>query len=271
MSYLHGLSQSSVSKAITDVTMALNHPSILRKHIHFPQTRQERQRIVNRFSNKFGFPGVLGCIDGTHVALVRPSEHEERFFNRKHYHSRNVQIICDSDLNILNIDATFGGATHDAYIWKNSEIHNHLQQLNQNGESIWFLGDSGYPLRTWLLTPILNTQPGSAEENYTNMHCRTRNTVERCIGVLKARWRCLLSHRVLHYNHHVVAKIVNACAVLHNITNKHRLPVPELPSNDIQREADFLVPRQPYIEEGQQLEGGRQQRQLIVQRLWRNR
>ncbi|CAH0730319.1 unnamed protein product, partial [Brenthis ino] len=130
MSYLHGLSQASVSNAVKEVTRALNTHSILTKYIHFPQSRQERQAIINGFSNKFGFPGCLGCIDGTHVALIKPTEHEERFFNRKHYHSRNVQMICDSDLNILNIDASFGGASHDAYIWKNGEIQSHLQELH---------------------------------------------------------------------------------------------------------------------------------------------
>lgn len=47
MSYLHGLSQSSVSKAILEVTTALNHPNVLRKYIKFPGNRQERQAIIN--------------------------------------------------------------------------------------------------------------------------------------------------------------------------------------------------------------------------------
>jgi nuclease HARBI1 len=42
---------------------------------------------------KIGFPGVIGCIDGTHVALIRPVDHEESYFNRKNYHSLNVLIV----------------------------------------------------------------------------------------------------------------------------------------------------------------------------------
>ncbi|CAK1580470.1 unnamed protein product [Parnassius mnemosyne] len=273
MSYLHGLCQASVSNAVKEVTMALNTYNMLKKYINFPGTRQERQAIINGFSNKYGFPGCLGCIDSTHVAMIRPTEHEERFFNRKHYHSRNVQIICDSDLNIINIDASFGGATHDAHIWKNSQISQHVQELHNRGEAVWLLGDSGYPLRPWLLTPIVNAEPVSAYEHYTNMHCLTRNTVERCIGVLKARWRCLLAHRVLHYNHHMVAKIINACAVLHNMCNRHRLPIPQLPSSDILEDQNNQIPQQPLQgvavgAEQQLLASGRQQRELIVQRLW---
>nr|CAH7713982.1 unnamed protein product [Callosobruchus chinensis] len=93
MSYLHGLSQSGVSHTVREVTNVFNHPNILRRFIQFPQTVQKRQAIINGFSNKFQISGCLGCIDCTHVALVRPNENEERFFNRKHYHSRNVQIV----------------------------------------------------------------------------------------------------------------------------------------------------------------------------------
>ncbi|CAH0731374.1 unnamed protein product, partial [Brenthis ino] len=110
MSYLHGLSQASVSNAVKEVTRALN-------------TQYTDQ--VHTF----------------------PS-----FSTRK---TGNNKWICDSDLNILNIDASFGGASHDAYMWKNGEIQSHLQELHSRGENVWFLGDSGYPLRPWLLTPIL--------------------------------------------------------------------------------------------------------------------
>nr|CAH7752199.1 unnamed protein product [Callosobruchus chinensis] len=98
MSYLHGLSQSGASNTVREVTNDFNHPNILRRFIRFPQTVQKRQAIINGFSNKFQIPGCLGCIDCTHVALVRPNENEERFFNRKHYHSRNVQIISTPEV-----------------------------------------------------------------------------------------------------------------------------------------------------------------------------
>lgn len=126
-------------------------------------------------------------------------------------------------------------------------------------------------MRPWLLTPIINAEPGSAEEHYTNVHCRTRNTVERCIGVLKARWRCLLAHRVLHYDHHTAAKIINSCAVLHNICNKYRLPVPQLQSADSQGDQSQQIPQlfvRGVADEQQLLASGRQQRDRLVQRLW---
>ncbi|CAG4996114.1 unnamed protein product [Parnassius apollo] len=135
------MSQQSVSRAIREVTDALNNPNILGKWIRFPQTRQERDAIKRRFYEKFNIPAVLGCIDGTHISIVRPTENEERFFNRKHFHSRNVLIICDADLNILSVDASFGGASHDSFIWNQHPVKNHMISLLSSGENVYLLGE----------------------------------------------------------------------------------------------------------------------------------
>jgi hypothetical protein len=39
-----------------------------------------------------GFPGVLGCVDGTFIRIQRPAENEPDFVNRKGFHSLNVMV-----------------------------------------------------------------------------------------------------------------------------------------------------------------------------------
>ncbi|KAJ8709363.1 hypothetical protein PYW07_009189 [Mythimna separata] len=95
-----------------------------------------------------------------------------------------------------------------------------------------------------MMTPILGAAPGSPEEHYTELHCKVRNTVERCIGVLKGRWRCLLAHRVLHYDPVTAAKIVNACVVLHNIAKSRNVPMPEPHSDDVDNDQQSQVFRE---------------------------
>ncbi|EFN70789.1 hypothetical protein EAG_07572, partial [Camponotus floridanus] len=50
---------------------------------------------------------------------------------------------------------------------------------------------------------------------------KARTCVGRLFGVLKlcvkATWRCLSRHRVLQYDPGLAGRIVNACAVLHNM------------------------------------------------------
>lgn len=57
----------------------------------------------------------------------------------------------------------------------------------------------------------------------------TRSTVERCIGLLKGKWRCLNKERALKYTPTNAGFMINSCAVLHNflIHNNYNLVVDE--------------------------------------------
>lgn len=93
-----------------------------------------------------------------------------------------------------------------------------------------FLGDSGYPLQPWLLTPIDNAAPGTREELYNTLHSRARSIIECVNGILKSRFRCLLRHRTLNYDPIKAANIIYTCAVLHNISIAFN---DELPNDNI--------------------------------------
>lgn len=61
-----------------------------------------------------------------------------------------------------------------------------------------------------------------------------RSIIERCNGVLKNRFRCLLGHRVLHYQPQKAALIVKAIVVLHNICIQNNIPEPDYGLEDVQ-------------------------------------
>ncbi|XP_049866795.1 putative nuclease HARBI1 [Pectinophora gossypiella] len=269
------LSQTSASRCINEVVEALNNPNILKKYIRFPQNIQERQILKERFYEKFKIPAVIGCIDGTLVALKRPAEHEERFFCRKNYHARNVQLITDADLNILHVDPTYGGATHDSFIFNHCDVRNHLEALTNAGEEVVLLGDSGYAQRAYIMTPINNAPDNTPEAYYNMLHATARNSVERTIGLLKGRFRCLLVHRVLDYHPDKVAKIVIACCVLHNMCNRAGMEVVNLTEDENLEEAQVVAEAQRRqsrdIPNHDDLNVGRSRRQDLVNRLWRSR
>ncbi|KAK4885857.1 hypothetical protein RN001_002128 [Aquatica leii] len=103
------LSQSSASRCIREVTDAFNTPEVFNQFVFFPRNRHELNTIRIEFNRLHRFPGVIGCIDCTHVAIFPPHRDDENYpehlyVNRKNYHSLNVQLICDSKLRILNND-----------------------------------------------------------------------------------------------------------------------------------------------------------------------
>jgi len=89
------------------------------------------------------------------------------------------------------------------------------------------LGDSGYPLEPWLMTPLPHYREGTRQFKYIIKHCKARNVVERFFGVFKNVWRSLSYQRVLMYAPAMAGKIVNTCAVLHNMRIHYRIPIEE--------------------------------------------
>ncbi|KAL6486323.1 hypothetical protein MHYP_G00057150 [Metynnis hypsauchen] len=210
-----GISQSSLSRAMPAVLDGIICMSA--RYIKFPYDAVDQANIKAQFAAIAGFPNVIGAIDCTHIALKAPSEEEFAYVNRKHFHSINVQIICDAKMCLTNVVARWPGSIHDSYILTNSMVGKRLQAGRVCDG--WLLGDSGYALQTWLMTPLCNPQT-DRELRYNSLHSRTRSVVERAIGQLKSRWRCLdRTGGMLLYRPEKVCRIVRACGVLHNVAH----------------------------------------------------
>ncbi|KAJ8933071.1 hypothetical protein NQ314_014225 [Rhamnusium bicolor] len=134
--------------------------------------------------------------------------------NRKQYHSLNVQLICDENLKIMNVVARFPGSAHDAHIWRQCNMAQVMETIyRENNQNLFF------PVGRFR-----NTIPGTPEDRFNNQLKSIRRIIERCNGVLKNRWRCLLKHRVLHYSPEKAAHIVIACCMLHNMCTFRNIP-----------------------------------------------
>lgn len=121
------------------------------------------------------------------------------------------------------------------------------------------------------MVPHSNPETGTPESHYNNLHSSARNSVERTIGLLKGRFRCLLVHRVLHYDPITVGKIVIACCVLHNMCNRAGLPAPKLDEYDLDEESRLLgILTQP-APTHDDLVSGQLCRRDLVNQLWRAR
>ena len=166
---------------------------------------------------------MLGCIDGTHVPIIAPSINEDIYVTRKNTHSINIQAICDSELKFIDVVAKWPGSTHDAFMWRMSGINQKISCRDIPIVNGWFLGDSGYPLRPNLLTPILSPETPS-QRRYNRAFLRTRKTIECAFGLWKSRWRSMdKTGGSLCYSPGRVCRLVVATMVLHNICVQHGL------------------------------------------------
>ncbi|XP_017492902.1 PREDICTED: putative nuclease HARBI1, partial [Rhagoletis zephyria] len=87
--YLIGMAQSTMSKTIKYVLQEVEN-KLCPKFIKFvPENSEE---CIDTFLSKYKIPGVVGCVDGTHFGLQKPTSDEHMFFNRKGFYSPNSMI-----------------------------------------------------------------------------------------------------------------------------------------------------------------------------------
>lgn len=178
--------------------------------IKFPASQEEVTIAKREWMEKYTMPTAIGTIDCTHIRIPKPSQNGDEYINRKGWPSINVQATCDAKERFTSIVAEWPGSVHDSRIFKNS----HVKTLMSNFSNTILLGDSGYAITPYLLTPYEN--PETPTEKYFNkVYAKERVTVERCFGQLKMRFP------ILHYKVRTkldsVGKITVCCCVLHNV------------------------------------------------------
>lgn len=99
-------------------------------------------------------------------------------------------------------------------------------------------GDSGYPLKSYLLTPFANPDT-QAKQLYNESQIRTRNYIERTNGILKRRFPALCYGLRCSLNNALTAIV--AAAVLHNIASNMNEDIPPPPEGINEEELDYLM------------------------------
>lgn len=141
-----------------------------------------------------------------------------------------MQGVCDANYQFLNVVARWPGSTHDSTIFNNSRIRAELD--NGGHPNCIILGDSAYPVKTYLMTPLQNpaTPP---ERRYNNSQIRSRVLIENTFGIWKRRFPVLAYGCRLKLE--TTLKVIIATAVLHNIARLNRDPVPPVDEEEFQQ------------------------------------
>ena len=180
---------------------------------------------IEGFSQISKIPNVVAAIDWTHIPIKAPQNNHEDYFNRKHFYSYVMQAVVDSHGLYLSVSTRYPGSLHDAWVLRLSEMfyaaenENFLMELTLalNGTVIrpLIVGDSAYPLKTWLLRPVKDNGTLTREQKKFNKQLsKARIVSEHAIGKT-GRWR-VLDKRLDKDSDRIPDTIIAAC-VLHNI------------------------------------------------------
>lgn len=88
-----GLAQPTMSIVFHECIDAM-FTELCPKWISFKMNESEKTQIKEYFYEKTGFPGVIGCVDGTHIKILAPHLSERwKYYNRKGFYSLNVMVV----------------------------------------------------------------------------------------------------------------------------------------------------------------------------------
>jgi hypothetical protein len=220
-SELFAVGTSTVSGILYDTVRAIN--VVLRDQIAWP-TGQQLLQTQSEFKDLCSLPAVVGAIDCTHIHIAKPRiGAEDYFYFKSAGYTLNCQAIVDSRKRFLDLYLGMPGSTNDARVLRRSSLyrlamHENLfdVRFSVDGFPPYLLGDSGYPLLPWLMTPHRTQRNPTVVESLYNRKLRKgRGVVENAFGILKQTWRELLNKTVLDVIY--LPDVITACAILHNL------------------------------------------------------
>ncbi|KAH9118236.1 hypothetical protein LEN26_012241 [Aphanomyces euteiches] len=186
----------------------------------------ESDRVVSSshvFANEYPMLyKCIGALDGTNIPLVVNLDMQHRFRNRKGQTTTNAMGVVDETGRFLALFVGAEGCASDSFVFNMSNF----ERLIPDGH--FYLGDAGYRLSPFLLTPYRNQRyhlrewapnpdgrPKSAKELFNYRHSKARIVVERAFGIMKIKWKILTSNMNLDLDYAI--DVIHACAALHNL------------------------------------------------------
>ncbi|KAF2891122.1 hypothetical protein ILUMI_15051 [Ignelater luminosus] len=192
----HGLHKSTVQRCVQNVCQKIV-TKLFPEEIRW---RTGEASLPQQFMAVAGFPRVSGCIDGSLILIDNPKLNDKAYVNRNGDHSINP------------------GSTHDSRVMKRSLFTQWDQNHWRPVPGALLLGDSDYPLLSWLMTPVVQAGANAVgSQRYLRRHKTTRRLIECAFGQVKLKFQCLNYFR---RKPEVASEIILARVTLHSIQKR---------------------------------------------------
>lgn len=224
---LFGLNQSTVSQVTWRFVESMEERGL--HHLQWPSKETEMEDIKSKFEKIRGFRNCCGAIDITHIVMNIPAVDPANnvWYDREKNYSMILQGIVDPEMRFRDIIAGWPGSLTDALVLRNSGFFKLTEEGKRlDGKSLqlsegielreYIIGDTGFPLLPWLLTPYQGKGLSDIEAEYNKRHSATRMVAQMALARLKDVWRII--HGVMWMpDKNRLPRIVLVCCLLHNI------------------------------------------------------
>ncbi|CAL8991248.1 unnamed protein product [Prunus brigantina] len=188
-------------------------------------TPRDLQRLLQKAESR-GFPGMIGSIDCMHWQWKNcPSAWQGDYGNRKGQKSIILEAVAGFDTWVWHAFFGVAGSQNDLNVLGQSPVFNDILRgecpsityevnntVYQNG---YYLADGIYPRWTTFVKSIPHPR-SQKEKNFAAHQEGYRKDVERCFGILQARWAIIRGAARL-FDEKVLISIMMTCIILHNM------------------------------------------------------
>jgi hypothetical protein len=103
----------------------------------------------------------------------------------------------------------------------------------------YLIGDAGYPLFSWLLTPYQEKDLTESSTEFNRRHLAARTVAPRTLAKFKDTWK-FLQGEMWRPDKHKLPRIIHVCCLLHNIIiDLKEAGVEEPPASSSDHDANY--------------------------------
>lgn len=219
------MNQSTVAQVTWRFVEAMEERAI--HHLRWPSTEAEMKEVKSKFERIRGLPNCCGAIDVTHIVMTLPAVENDVWLDRQKNCSMILQAIVDPEMRFRDIITGWPGSLTDSVVLQSSgffKLAEEGKRLNGNkielspGEELgeYIVGDSGFPLMPWLLTPYPGKDLEETQTEFNRRHYATRLVAERALARLKDMWK-IIQGVMWKPDKSRLPRIILVCCLLHNI------------------------------------------------------
>lgn len=191
-----GMNQSTVSQITWRFVEAMEEKGL--HHLTWPSTEAEMEQIKSKFEKIRGLPNCCGAIDITHVVMTLPTMDPSNnvWFDREKNYSMVLQAVVDPEMRLRDVIAGWPGSLSDAVVLRSSGFFRLSEEGKRlNGKKLnisegteigeYIIGDAGFPLLPWLLTPYQGKGLSDLQIEFNKRHAATRMVAQMTLARLK--------------------------------------------------------------------------------------
>ncbi|XBI43854.1 hypothetical protein VPH35_108572 [Triticum aestivum] len=182
----------------------------------------EKDEIKSKFDKIHNMHNCCGVICTTHIPFGPNCSHEKN-------DSIRMQLVIDPDMRFKNIWLGPASSMNQSSLLQDSEIFQECEKgawLNGSNLKValdgpevgeYIIGDAGYPLLPWLLTPYQEEDLSDSKAEFNRRHSAATTCALKALARLKDTWKCLQGEAWWPANVKTRSRMIYACCRLHNI------------------------------------------------------